>query len=95
MRVPRIPTAMLLVVLAASGAQALDCARVQERHDKGERPADIARALGLTTPDVQACIAGELGEEKAVRPRDQERAGSLIAPQLPSGDSAIPRPPNQ
>jgi hypothetical protein len=80
-------------MLSASGAQALDCARVQAMNDEGKRAADIARALGITTPEVQGCIAGELGEEKAVKPPD--RGSAVVAPQLPSADSAIPRPPNQ
>jgi hypothetical protein len=93
MRLQTAGTAVLLVMLSARGAQALDCARVLAMHDEGKRAADIARALGITTPDVQGCIAGELGEEKAVKPPD--RGGAATAPQLPTGDSPIPRPPNQ
>jgi hypothetical protein len=92
----RLAIAVLLVMTGATGAHALDCARVQALNDKGERAADIAHQLGITTPEVQACLAGELGEEKAVKPPPEtQRSGSLVAPQLPSGDSAIPRPPNQ
>ena len=91
----RLVIALLLVTVGVPGAHALDCAKVQALHDKGERAADVAHELGITTPEVQGCLAGELGEEKAVKPPEGQRSGSVVAPQLPVGDSAIPRPPNQ
>ena len=74
-------------------ALALDCARVKALNAEGTRASDIARQLGLTTPDVQSCLAGEVEETPAPGVRQPTR--SLINPTLPSSDSAIPRPPNQ
>jgi hypothetical protein len=85
-------TVLLTAALAISGgpALALDCARVRELANGGTRPADIARSLGITTPDVQACLAGEV-EDKPVA----NAAGKLpLAPQIPAGDAPIRRAPD-
>ena len=61
-----------IVLGASSVGWALDCARVRQLIDDGQRPADVARELGITTPDVQACLAGvvdvpEPGEHRPQR----------------------------
>jgi hypothetical protein len=83
-------TAALLVLASATTAlAALDCARVKELAQAGESPAAIARALGLTTPDVQACLADAVEEPVMANP-----AGKLpLAPQRPLGDGPIRRAP--
>jgi hypothetical protein len=84
-----IVTAAALATIAVP-ALALDCARVQELAKGGARASDIARTLGITTPDVQACLAGEI-EEKPVA----NAAGKLpLAPQVPQGDAPIRRAPD-
>jgi hypothetical protein len=83
----------ILVLTSTCTAMALDCARVRSLNAEGKRASDIARELSITTPDVQACLAGEVDEAPA--PRVKHPAGSLIAPTLPSSDSPIPQPPNQ
>lgn len=70
---------------------AVDCARVRALHQEGKRASDIARALGITTPDVQSCLAGEADEAVPAR----ERTGLPLSQQLPAGDAPLPRPPNQ
>ena len=81
-----------VLLLAAAPAAALDCARVRALDGQGKRASEIARELGITTPDVQACLAGEPEEQSPSR----ERAGGLgLAPQLPASDSPLPRSPNQ
>lgn len=68
---------------------ALDCARVKELSAQGSSPADVARTLGLTTPDVQACLADAVEEPVMANP-----AGKLpLAPQRPVGDGPIRRAP--
>jgi hypothetical protein len=86
------PWIVTLVLVSASLAHALDCERVRSLHAENRRASDIARELGITTPDVQACLADD--EEGTAPPREQ--ASKLpLAPQLPAGDAPIPRPPNQ
>lgn len=69
------------IVMTSGPVLALDCARVRELASSGTRPADIARSLGITTPDVQSCLAGE-AEEKPVA----NAANRLpLAPQVPQG----------
>ena len=87
-------TTTLLVAAAiaatSSAALALDCVRVRELAGNGTRPSDIARSLGITTPDVQACLAGEIEEKPVANP-----AGKLpLAPQVPPGDTPIRRAPD-
>jgi len=87
----RTTTMVLAAIVITSGpALALDCARVRELSSSGTRPADIARTLGITTPDVQACLAGEI-EDKPVA----NAANRLpLAPQVPQGDAPIRRAPD-
>ncbi len=83
----RTTTMVVAAILMASGpALALDCARVRELASNGTRPADIARSLGITTPDVQACLAGAV-EDKPVA----NAANRLpLAPQVPQSGDAGP-----
>jgi hypothetical protein len=81
--------AMLLLTSTAAHA-ALDCAKVQELQKSGARPADIARTLGITTPDVQACLAGVVEERQMANPPSK----LPLAPQRPSGDGPIRRSPD-
>jgi hypothetical protein len=53
---------LAMVMLLAAPAAAQDCSRVQALREQGKRPADIAIELGITTPDVQACLAGQVEE---------------------------------
>ena len=69
---------------------ALDCARVKEMQQQGSSPADIARTLGITTPDVQACLAGVVEEPEMARPK----SNIPLAPQRPIGDGPIRRAPD-
>jgi len=92
----RILTAVAVPVLllaSACTATALDCARVKALNADGTRASDIARQLGITTPDVQACLAGQV--EEPPKTRTQRPETSVNAPTLPSSDSPIPRPPGQ
>ncbi len=83
--------AMAALVLVARPVLAkLDCARVQELKQQGSSAVEIARALGLTTPDVQACLAGVVEEPQMANP-----AGKLpLAPQRPVADGPIRRAPD-
>lgn len=77
-------------VLAGGLAEALDCARVEELKQQGASAVEIARTLGLTTPDVQSCLAGVVEEPTRANP-----VGKLpLAPQRPIGDGPIRRGPN-
>jgi len=88
-----VVVAPALVLLGACTAIALDCARVKALDADGKRASDIARQLGITTPDVQSCLAGEV--EETPSPGVRQPKNSIINPTLPSSDSPIPRPPNQ
>jgi hypothetical protein len=90
--VGRAAVVAVLVALATAPAVALDCERVKALHAEGTRASDIARELGITTPEVQACLADAL--ESAERPRGQIGRGPLV-PQLPGQDGTLPRQPNQ
>jgi hypothetical protein len=82
-------TTAALLVLAAPVYAGLDCARVHEMNASGTKASEIARALGLTTPDVQACLAGEVEEPVA------NQAGKLpLSPQIPESDAPIRRGPD-
>jgi hypothetical protein len=93
----RTTTMVGVVVVLASVATAvgsatagLDCARVKELKQQGSSAVEIARALGLTTPDVQACLADVVEEPQVANP-----AGKLpLAPQRPIGDGPIRRAPD-
>ncbi|MBI3767388.1 MAG: hypothetical protein HY271_02715 [Deltaproteobacteria bacterium] len=92
MRILTVAAVPVLLLASVCTAAALDCTRIKALAAEGTRPSDIARQLGITTPDVQACLAGEVDESPP--PRSQQPVGSM-APTLPSSDSAIPRPPGQ
>lgn len=90
MRILTVVAVPVLLLASACTATALDCARVKALNGEGRRPADIARELGITTPDVQSCLADE-----AETPTGRgQRAGEMPVT-LPAADSPIPRPPNQ
>lgn len=81
--------AMLVLVAGPAGA-GLDCARVKEMKQQGSSAVEIARELGITTPDVQACLAGAVDEPQMARP-----VGKLpLAPQRPVNDGPIRRGPD-
>jgi len=86
--------AMMLLTTGTVLAE-LDCTRVQKLHDEGQRPADIARALGVTTPEVQECMAGE----KPVEPSTAKAGDPIKLPltphEIPANDNPVPRGPNQ
>ncbi len=73
---------------------ALDCARVHKLHAAGKRPADIARELDLTTPEVQECIAGDEPETPAPPNVDANRL-PLAPEEVPANANPVPRGPNQ
>ena len=80
----------LATVPVTTATAALDCARVKELKSQGSSAVDIARALGLTTPDVQACLADVVEEPQVANP-----ASKLpLAPQRPVGDGPIRRAPD-
>lgn len=92
----RVLTAVAIPVFVLAGvctASALDCARVRALNGEGKRASDIARELAITTPDVQACLAGDVEETPA--PRTGRPSGSIMAPTLPSSDSPLRHPPGQ
>ena len=93
MRILMAVAVMFLLLASVSAAMALDCARVKALNAGGTRASDIARQLGITTPDVQSCLAGEV--EETPSPGVRQPKSSIINPTLPSSDSPIPRPPNQ
>jgi hypothetical protein len=93
MRILTVAAVPVLLFASACTATALDCARVKALNVEGKRASDIAHQLGITTPDVQSCLAGEVDETPATR--TQQPASSVNAPTLPSSDSPIPRPPGQ
>lgn len=94
MRTTRNTTAMvamaMVLLVSAPAFAALDCARVKEMKQQGASPADIARSLGLTTPDVQACLAGVVEEPAMANPASK----MPLAPQRPIVDGPIRRAPD-
>jgi hypothetical protein len=91
MRMRTTTTATLMLLLTTTPVfAALDCARVKEMQQQGSSPADIARALGLTTPDVQACLAGVVEEP----PMASAPNKLPLAPQRPINDGPIRRAPD-
>ena len=81
--------ALAMLVTSAPTDAALDCARVKELSAQGSSPADVARTLGITTPDVQACLADAVEQPVMANP-----AGKLpLSPQRPAGDGMIRRAP--
>ena len=91
MRALSVCAVALAVSVSVQAQAALDCARVRELDQEGKRASEIARTLGITTPEVQSCLAGEVEE---VAPAGV-KTGLPLQPQLPVGDAAVPRPPNQ
>jgi hypothetical protein len=85
-----IGTMSVLFLLASTPVAALDCGRVKEMKQQGASPADIARSLGLTTPDVQACLADVVDEPTMANPPSK----LPLAPQRPIADGPIRRAPN-
>ena len=78
-----------LVLTTMPAIAGLDCERVRALSHKGERASEIARTLGITTPDVQACLAGAVDEPPA------NQANRLpLAPQVPANDAPIRRGPD-
>ncbi len=90
MRVSMLCAAAVVLCMSGRAEAELDCARVKALHQEGKRASDIARDLGITTPEVQGCLAGEIEERPA-----GGGTGLPINRQLPAGDAAVPRPPNQ
>ena len=83
-----VPLAALVVgaAMVVPADAALDCGRVKELTAQGSSPAEVARTLGMTTPDVQACLADAVEEPVMANP-----AGKLpLAPQRPIGDGDGP-----
>jgi predicted transcriptional regulator len=78
----------VLVTLVAAPAVALDCARVKTLHEEGKRASEIARELGITTPDVQACLADQVEEPAPTGVRHAPLG-------FPSGVDELPREPNR
>jgi hypothetical protein len=93
MRILTVVAVPVLLLAGAYTATALDCARVKALNAEGKRASDIARALAITTPDVQACLAGQVEDTPTTRTQRPDTA--VNAPTLPSSDSPIPRPPGQ
>lgn len=82
--------ATAVVLLAAPVHAGLDCARVKEMKQQGASAVDIARTLGLTTPDVQSCLAGVVEEPVMANPATK----LPLSPQRPIGDGPIRRGPD-
>jgi len=90
MRMTMMMAAIGLVLTSTVAMGGLDCARVKELSQGGARASDIARTLGLTTPDVQACLADAVEEPVMAPP-----AGKLpLSPQRPVVDGVIRRAPD-
>jgi hypothetical protein len=91
MRTTTMMIAMALALASARAAMAgLDCARVKELKQQGSSAVEIARTLGLTTPDVQACLAGVVEEPQMANPPSK----LPLAPQRPIADGPIRRAPD-
>jgi hypothetical protein len=83
--------AVLLASVASTSALAgLDCARVKELKSQGSSAVEIARTLGITTPDVQACLADAVEEREMASPPSK----LPLAPQRPIADGPIRRAPD-
>ncbi len=81
----------LLLMTAGGPALALDCEQVKTLAREGKRASEIARELGITTPDVQACLAGAVQQ-----PAPRTQAGRLpLAPRLSGTEEPVRRGPNQ
>jgi hypothetical protein len=91
MRALTVCAVALVVSVNVPAQAALDCARVRALNQEGKRASDIAHELGITTPDVQSCLAGEAEDVAPTR----AKTGLPLMPQLPAGDAAVPRAPNQ
>ena len=91
MRTTTMALTGFLLVLASAPALALDCERVQALQREGKRASEIARELGITTPDVQACLAGAVEPV----PRGAQAGRIPLVPQLSGPNEPIRREPNQ
>ena len=90
MRTRTMAVTVILLLGSTPVFAALDCARVKELKQQGTSAVEIARTLGLTTPDVQACLADVVEEPQMANP-----AGKLpLAPQRPVADGPIRRAPD-
>lgn len=86
-------TGLLGTTLMIGSALALDCARVKALHAENKKPSEIARELGITTPDVQACLADE---QPAAATDSRNRSRSLSSgATIPAVGSGVHREPNQ
>ncbi len=85
-----ILAAVLALTSAPLASAKLDCARVKELKRQGSSAVEIARTLGLTTPDVQACLADEVEDPQVVNPPSK----LPLAPQIPVADGPIRRAPD-
>jgi hypothetical protein len=79
-----------IAVSMAAPAWALDCTRIKAMTDEGLRPSEIAQALGITTPEVQACLAGAIPSEDEGEDQMQQR----VPRDLPGSVDELRRPPN-
>ena len=84
-----IGVAATIALVVPATAWSLDCARVQKLTDGGMRPAEVARELGITTPDVQACLAGVVEV-----PQPGERRPQRVPFNIPGSADELRRPPN-
>ncbi len=82
--------ATLIATISATVHAGLDCGRVKDLKQQGRSAVDIARTLGLTTPDVQACLADEVDEPAMANPPSK----LPLAPQRPIADGPIRRAPD-
>ena len=94
MRKVAILVVLITVAMSGTAFAVLDCPRVKQLHGEGQRPADIARALGVTTPEVQECMAGEV-EEPAPSAASVGDSLRLAPNEIPSNENPVPRGPNQ
>jgi len=82
--------AVMVLACVRPATAKLDCARVKELKRQGSSAVEIARTLGLTTPDVQACLADEVDEPQLANPPSK----LPLAPQRPVVDGPIRRSPD-
>ena len=90
MRMTTVVAVVTLVLTSTPVKAGLDCARVRQLSQSGSRPADIARTLGITTPDVQACLAGVVEDPAMVNPPNK----TSLSSRRPADDGLIRRGPS-
>ncbi len=91
MRMTTMLAAAAVVLVSTPAMAGLDCARVKEMKQQGTSAVDIARTLGLTTPDVQACLADVVEEPQMANPPSK----LPLAPQRPVADGPRRGPDGQ